>query len=103
MGSATRAILKFMEFYVDDSFYSDDKEIGLLYMAVQSLHGFSNNMNQVARKLNSTDKLDPRFTPEFVEAFRTQTKAVTAAYKEVVTTKTVALKKHMSEPENLHA
>ena len=99
MGTATRPLVKFMQCYVDDSFYADDRVVGPLYMAVQSLHAYSNNLNQIARKLNSTGRLDPRFTPEFLQKINENNRQIVVAFKSVVTTKTDVMQKLMDSKE----
>lgn len=89
--SVSAMMIEFMETYVDGSLEDDPKDFLKLYSEVQSLHDYSSTMNKIARKLNSSDVLDPRFTPEYVELFIKQTRAVTRAYKDVVTPKSEVL------------
>jgi hypothetical protein len=83
-GSGTRCLKKFIEAYSKDSFYISDDAVNLLLISVQGLHTYLNNLNQVAKKLNSTGELDDRFTPEFVEHIHTEIANVIVAFKSVV-------------------
>jgi hypothetical protein len=83
-GSGTRCLRKFIEAYSKDSFYVNDDAVNLLLVAVQGLHTYLNNVNQVAKKLNATDELDARFTPEFVGHIHNEVANVVQAFKSVV-------------------
>lgn len=83
-GSGTRCLKKFVEAYTKDTFYISDKAAGLLIVAVQGLHTYTNNVNQVAKKFHSIEELDERFTPEFVEHIHVEITKVIKAFKSVV-------------------
>jgi hypothetical protein len=83
-GSGTRCLRKFIEAYTKDTFYISDKAAGLLVVAVQGLHAYTNNVNQIAKKFHTMEELDPRFTSEFVEQIHDEIVVVIKAFKSVV-------------------
>jgi hypothetical protein len=83
-GSGTRCLRKFIEAYTKETFYISERSAGLLVIAVQGLHTYTNNVNQIAKKFHTIDELDPRFTPEFVEQIHHEVVNVIKAFHSVI-------------------
>lgn len=96
-GSATRCLLKFIEAYNQDTFYANEQAVGMCYMALQSLHSYTNNINQITKKLHSIGSLDPMFTPEYLASFRDENIRFIKAFRDVVTIDTLRMYELMNE------
>lgn len=96
-GTYSRLINKFIAFYVLDGFVTPDESDAALIHAVRSLYSFTNNLNQITKRLHIEGELDEGFTPEVLTEVRELIDNVIVAFKEVSQFQTERMQTLMSE------
>ncbi len=78
---------RFIHAYTYDSGFVNDHELTVLLHAVKALNSYTNNINQIAKKVHQTGELEPYLTKDEFTEINDHIYAVTESFRQIIRTR----------------